>query len=103
MRSEEERDHCIDILVKKVENLEQEVAKLKGITQVQQSTQPHKTVSQDSPGGIFIPEPEQKKDVVKPAQASLESVIGTRWIGRIGILAILFGVAFFADTRYQNT
>lgn len=102
MRSEEERDHCIDILVKKVENLEQEVAKLKSTTQVQQSTQPHKTVIQDSPDRIFIPEPEQKKDVVKPTQASLESAIGTRWIGRIGIVAILFGIAFFLKYSFDN-
>jgi uncharacterized membrane protein len=37
-----------------------------------------------------------------PSDSSLESAIGTRWIGRIGILAIIFGVAFFLKYSFDN-
>jgi uncharacterized membrane protein len=33
---------------------------------------------------------------------SIENAIGTRWIGRIGVLAILFGIAFFLKYSFDN-
>jgi uncharacterized membrane protein len=104
MRSEEERDQCIDVLIAKVKSLEDEIAKLKGIPPVRQTMPVQQNKGYDSSQGIFIPDPEpkQRKETVKTSDSSLESAIGTRWIGRIGVLAILFGVAFFLKYSFDN-
>lgn len=51
------------------------------------------------------PKPAEKKikpAVQSPSDASLESAIGTKWIGRIGMVAIIFGVAFFLKYSFDN-
>jgi uncharacterized membrane protein len=104
MRSEEERDQCIDELIVKVKSLEDEIATLKGAPHARQIVPPQQNNGYDSSQGIFIPDPEPKqiKETVKTSDSSLESAIGTRWIGRIGVLAILFGVAFFLKYSFDN-
>ena len=104
MRSEEERDQCIDVLIKKVQSLEEELTKLKSFATAQQSTElpERREEKQDTPQGIFIPNLKQKKDSPKSSNTSLESAIGTRWIGRIGVVAILFGIAFFLKYSFDN-
>jgi len=103
MRSDQERDHCIAELIRKVETLENEVAALKGQTTAPQKSQPAPSPPsrQDSPRGIYISEAPRKKEP-HPSSDSLESAIGTKWIGRIGIVAILFGVAFFLKYSFDN-
>ncbi len=102
MRSDEQRDKCIDVLIAKVQDLENEVSKLKGEPRTKESMTVRQNKSLDSSQGIFISEPEQKKEVNESADSSLENAIGTRWIGRIGVVAILFGVAFFLKYSFDN-
>jgi uncharacterized membrane protein len=112
MRSDEERDKSIDGLIAKVRTLEDEIAKFKGepLTRAsapkQQKTEPQQKTEQRTDLEAFRPaafsKPEQKIHSGKRFDSSLENAIGTRWIGRIGVLAILFGVAFFLKYSFDN-
>jgi uncharacterized membrane protein len=102
MRTDEQRDSCIDVLMTKVQALEKEVAKLKGEPLAKEGMSAQKNRDLDAARSFIISETEQKRDVNKSTDSSLESAIGTRWIGRIGVLAILFGVAFFLKYSFDN-
>lgn len=102
MRTDEQRDSCIDALMERVQTLEDEIARLKG--------EPR---AGNSPEGRPEPKPGTARESasVKPGKGdvaathagiSMESAIGTRWIGRIGVLAILIGVAFFLKYSFDN-
>jgi len=101
MRTDEQLDRCIDVLIARVQSLEAEVARLKGepLTGEGSSTRP--ADGTDLSRTLIFAEPEQTV-AGKPAGLSLENIIGTRWIGRIGMLAILFGVAFFLKYTFDN-
>jgi len=122
MRSEQERDQCIDGLIARVQDLETEVAMLKNVIEpdfsavdeVRNLEAKHTELKRygleptplshgyDSSQGIVIPDTERSKPSAKQTDTSLENAIGTRWIGRIGIVAILFGVAFFLKYSFDN-
>lgn len=102
VRSDEERDKCIDVLLSRVATLETEIRRLKGEQTSEISVPPQKP----APLEIFehgaSSEPELKTGHDKTGDSSLESTIGTRWIGRVGMIAILFGVAFFLKYSFDN-
>jgi len=168
IRSEEQRDLCIDELLTRVKNLETELANFKGISSAAppnanvkvnpEPTGPMPLPTGPAQGHMYIKEekplprpvvqkpsamfdagcksePSPKSDLgsgtdqvakdvkfspakenqVPPASKpgaraaqpskvdnSLENIIGTRWIGRVGVLAILFGVAFFLKYSFDN-
>lgn len=130
MRTDEQRDHCIDLLLTRVKTLEHEVARLKGKplseedavalreTELPGMALPRKpaTIDPDSepqdtelPDFDFeIPAVSQVRQKIgaggpsRPSDSSLENAIGTRWIGRIGVLAILIGIAFFLKYSFDN-
>ncbi|MHB8881016.1 MAG: DUF2339 domain-containing protein [Thermodesulfovibrionales bacterium] len=92
-------ENMLPELLKRLEALEADMVLIKKVLAVSR-THPH-----------MVPEP------VKPAapaaqrvaapqsplpKGSLESAIGTRWIGRIGMLAVIFGVAFFLKYSFDN-
>lgn len=101
MRSDEQRDKSIDVLIARVQALEDEIAKLKGEPFSKESASEQRNVDLNVSRFIFS-KPEQKRNLSRPADSSLENAIGTRWIGRIGVLAILFGVAFFLKYSFDN-
>lgn len=102
MRSNDEIDKSIDVLISRVYILEKEVARLKGEPQAKEtnSAQPCNTI--EIPDAAFIRKTKPKRDANKAIDSSLENAIGTRWIGRIGVLAIIFGVAFFLKYSFDN-
>lgn len=113
MRSEFEQDREIDALLERVKGLEEEVARLKTATPVRQSTPVKEFAGYDSSKEIIIPDPQPAKQPASlkpppfpsppPAPApSLENAIGTRWIGRLGVVAILLGVGFFLKYSFDN-
>ncbi|MCE5264067.1 MAG: DUF2339 domain-containing protein [Deltaproteobacteria bacterium] len=102
MRSDEERDRSIDLLMAKVQALEEEVARLKGQPFQGEGSPAPLPLGSDASRPVVLPEPEPRIPYGKPADSSLESAIGTRWIGRIGVIAILFGVAFFLKYSFDN-
>jgi uncharacterized membrane protein len=102
MRSDDQRDKCIDALFVRVKNLETEVARLKGTPLPEEEGTVQQIIDLDTSQVYISSEPKQKTGPVKPADSSLENAIGTRWIGRIGMLAILFGVAFFLKYSFDN-
>jgi len=101
MRSEEQLNKCVDALFARVQQLEAEVAELKG-------TAPPEPVHQIAAmpiGETVVQEHLETEKTKSPAHGNdnrLENAIGTRWIGRIGILAILFGVVFFLKYSFDN-
>ena len=102
MRSDEQRDKCIDMLLDRVQALETEVARIRVKPRSEEQLTRHKTSGPDAPLEFVFSEPEEKILPRKTNDSSLENAIGTRWIGRIGMLAILFGVAFFLKYSFDN-
>ena len=102
MRSDEQRDNSIDVLFERVEALEAEVARLKGAPLSKESKTPQQKTEPAASRELIASKPAQKVSAGKTADVSLENVIGTRWIGRIGMLAIIFGVAFFLKYSFEN-
>ena len=102
MRSDEQQDRCIDLLLARVEALEAEVASLKGEPISGGNFAPPQGPVLDSCETFTFDEPERTKLSSKFSDSALENAIGTRWIGRIGMLAILFGVAFFLKYSFDN-
>jgi len=86
-------------LLKRIENLELEVDRMKKLLSGS-GAQPQRV-----PVTSKTAEPSVPRDVKKqPAlpKGSLENAIGTRWIGRVGMLAVIFGVAFFLKYSFDN-
>jgi uncharacterized membrane protein len=102
MQSEEQRDRSIDALLARVQAIEDEVAKLKGKSHPEAGAPAERHAAPDASPLVVVSKPGQKTHPGKPADSSLENAIGTRWIGRIGVLAILFGVAFFLKYSFDN-
>ena len=98
MRSDEQRDECIDTLMARVQALEAEIARLKAEHRFE--AQPNlRKVPEVEPGKTSPTRPLHARD---KTGLSLENAIGTRWIGRVGMIAILFGVAFFLKYSFDN-
>jgi uncharacterized membrane protein len=102
MRTDDQRDKCIDALFDRVKILEAEIARLKGEPLSEEKRRVQKSSELEISREFIFAEPEQQAGPGKPADSSLENAIGTRWIGRIGVLAILFGVAFFLKYSFDN-
>jgi len=102
MRTNEQRDHCIDVLLTRVKTLETEVARLKGEPLTEDNFIEQQNTGLNTAQTFPFSKPEQKTHFNRPKDSSLENAIGTRWIGRIGVLAILFGVAFFLKYSFDN-
>lgn len=101
-RTDEQRDHYIDMLLARVKILENEVLKLKGKPLSEESSTEKQYTDLNASQAVTFSKPKQKIASGKTADSSLENAIGTRWIGRIGVLAILFGVAFFLKYSFDN-
>lgn len=102
MRSDEQRDECIDMLLVRIQALEAEVARMKGEQFSSDGVTTNQIEKVDKSEEDALPKSNIMQILSKTADASLENIIGTRWIGRIGLLAILFGVAFFLKYSFDN-
>ncbi|ACF11623.1 membrane protein [Chlorobaculum parvum NCIB 8327] len=102
-RSDQERDQCIDMLIARVQELEGEVLRLKGD---QHDSAPGVSAPKVKPVSVTRParssELQRSKSAKPSSSATLENVIGTRWIGTIGIVAVIFGVSFFLKYSFDN-
>jgi uncharacterized membrane protein len=102
MRNDQERDQCIDMLIARVQELEREVLRLK-------SAQDVNAPADSAPKDKIVPakvaaasEPQLRKNAKPFSSAALENIIGTRWIGAIGIVAVILGVSFFLKYSFDN-
>ncbi|MBC7963010.1 MAG: DUF2339 domain-containing protein, partial [Steroidobacteraceae bacterium] len=102
MRSDEQLDKCIDALIARVGALEHEVATLKGEPLAEERLTTQKNSEFAASQEFTFSKIKEKITPRKTNDTSLENAIGTRWIGRIGVLAILFGVAFFLKYSFDN-
>jgi uncharacterized membrane protein len=92
-------ENVIPELKKRLEALEAEVVQIKKVLSIS------KTDPSMVPTPVKQSAPSAKKETIIQTplpQGSLESAIGTRWIGRIGMLAVIFGVAFFLKYSFDN-
>ncbi|MBN1278869.1 MAG: DUF2339 domain-containing protein [Chlorobium sp.] len=101
-RSEQERDQCLDVLTAKVKALEQEVALLKGALSAGKDVRMESAVPPDLSGKPVEQLPEHLSEKRKSSRLALEKVIGTQWLGRIGVVAVIIGVAFFLKYSFDN-
>jgi uncharacterized membrane protein len=90
----------LDSVIKRLERLETEVS------QIKQAINPPRQNIRPTPPPPAAPPPAMHKpaDVVIPSipKGSIESAIGTKWIGRIGMVAVVFGIAFFLKYSFDN-
>lgn len=105
-RTPEQTDRIINVLLERVIALEQTVARLGGSTMAEASKPAPSIVPEDTlkeklqeSSVVNSPTPEKVASVRKEG---LESAIGTRWIGRIGIVAIIFSIGFFLKYSFDN-
>jgi uncharacterized membrane protein len=102
MRSDEERDHDIEELLKRVDALETELATIRGRPLLGKSPPVKQDVEKGGAQSAVFSEQKQQSRPRIAADSSLESAIGTRWLGRVGVLAIVFGIAFFLKYSFDN-
>jgi len=101
-RNDQERDQCIDMLITRVQELESEVLRLKsqqGVGALAVST-PKENIAPAK--AVAASEPPRRKRAKLSSSATLENIIGTRWIGGIGIVAVILGVSFFLKYSFDN-
>lgn len=102
MRSDDERDQCIDMLISRVQALESELDMLKARHREKESPSHQPVCGIEIPDTAFVRRKEPVMAANPAISSSLENAIGSRWIGRIGVLAIIFGVAFFLKYSFDN-
>lgn len=97
---ENSSENILPELVKRLEALEADMVRIKKVLAVSR-THPHMV-----PEPVKPPAAPEARRVAAPQppllKGSLENAIGTRWIGRIGMLAVIFGVAFFLKYSFDN-
>lgn len=90
------------MLIARVQELESEVLRLKSQQEVCAPvvSAPKKTIAPAKvESGPTPPPPKRGK---ASSASKLENVIGTRWIGAIGIVAVILGVGFFLKYSFDN-
>jgi uncharacterized membrane protein len=92
----------LQALHERLARLEREVARLRG-------TQGENAPAEEEPAaaGEFVfeePLPGEPTPTrpPQPSAESLETAIGTRWIGRVGMVAVVLGVAYFLKFAFDN-
>ncbi|NTU96834.1 MAG: DUF2339 domain-containing protein [Chlorobiaceae bacterium] len=105
-RTDRQRDECIDKLLGKVQELEREVVSLKAEMSVRTPDVPARKTD-TTPSSIPVnPEPQPSPGSgipsARPGKYSIENVIGTRWIGRIGMVAVILGIGFFLKYSFDS-
>lgn len=97
-----EEDGRVETLLKRVERLEAEIARIKA-----EISRPGPDRTRSIPDVPPHP-PSLKKEKIAPPAApvasdvSIENAIGTKWIGRVGMVAVIFGAAFFLKYSFDN-
>ncbi|MFB3896914.1 MAG: DUF2339 domain-containing protein [bacterium] len=103
-----DRDFRLDSVLKRLEKLEAEVTQLKNV--IYQSKPPVRPVTpqpqpqQQPPSRVAVQPTVPKPQIAMPTipKTSIESAIGTKWIGRIGMVALVFGIAFFLKHAFDS-
>jgi uncharacterized membrane protein len=99
-RTDRQRDECIDLLLGKVQELEREVVSLKAaLSGISQEVPERKAEAAVSPLSV---KPQPVTLSGKPRTSSIESIIGTRWIGRIGMVAVILGIGLFLKYSFES-
>lgn len=95
---EQEKDNIISSIIERLDKIEAEMSRIK--TWIPPSKERARVTAQPPPADSV--KKAEKAGTVPSGTASLENVIGTRWIGRIGMLAVIFGIAFFLKYSFDN-
>ncbi len=106
----ESLDRRVQALEARVRELQQEVAALRGKGEGEQAATPSSPEVPESPPASAEPSPQPVATATagrKPRRAAwrdidFESLIGGRWLNRIGILTLLIAAAFFLRYAFEN-
>lgn len=97
---EKNENKIISSILERLDKIEAEISQIKdalSLPKVSIKTQPAE------PPPIRPIEKKKEKPVLdKGPKVSLESAIGTKWLGRVGMVAIIFGIAFFLKYSFDN-
>ncbi len=96
---ENSEDKTISSILERLSKIEAELSQIKNAVSSKINIQPRQTIAAGLP---TAKEKSEKPALVKSRKTSIESAIGTKWIGRVGMLAIVFGVAFFLKYSFDN-
>ncbi len=95
-------DKIISSIIDRLNTIESEISEIKKIYTLSEKNQiPSTQASQIKPVKKTI-EKQGKSSKLSSSNLSLESAIGTKWIGRVGMLAIIVGIAFFLKYSFDN-
>lgn len=102
----ESLDQRVQALEARVRELQEEVAALRGEGEGEQPAMPSQTAAASAPAMPVAAAPSARKPR-KPRSAAwrdidFESLIGGRWLNRIGILTLLIAAAFFLRYAFEN-
>lgn len=99
-----ENEGIIKIILERLDKIESEIVRIKNI--LPQDTGKYIQTLVKQP--FISPESQKEKEqrtavkIKEGTQKSLENIIGTKWIGRIGMLAIIFALGFFLKYSFEN-
>lgn len=99
---EQNKDKTIPSILKRLDKIEAEISQIKEILVPKEDIQ-----TRVIPAPSITPKEEiakRKEKIIgkEGSKLSLEKVIGTKWIGRVGMIAIIFGIAFFLKYSFDN-
>lgn len=95
----------IDFLVKKISEIEDRLFKIEGVSRSDSKISAELKNEPPNPAPYEALDkhlPAINKDHAAAEKGSLESEIGLKWLGRIGVVALIFGVAFFLKYAFDN-
>lgn len=86
-------------ILERLARLESEISRIKAALPAPPEAVPEETKIKTPLPKIKKPEP---VSTPKTGKTDLESSIGTKWIGRVGMIALVFGIAFFLKYSFDN-
>lgn len=96
---EQKDEKLINLILERLDQIDAEIAELKRAALARPTQPPEQSAPRIRPA-------EFRRPVKPPApsgrESSIETAIGTRWLGRIGMVAMVFGIAFFLKYSFDN-
>jgi len=99
---EQNEDKTIPSILKRLDKIEAELFRIKEILLPKEDIQTRAIPAPSIKPKEEIVRREEKFMGKEDSKLSLENVIGTKWIGRVGMIAIIFGIAFFLKYSFDN-
>ena len=99
---EKNDDKIISTILDRLNTIESEISEIKKRLTPSERVQIPSTRDSQKKSVQQATEKPGKASRFSASNISLENAIGTKWIGRVGMLAIIFGIAFFLKYSFDN-